>query len=210
MEIANEQVVLRELNNTIESWIDRTFNFIKLEVLEKISDNNLYDYILQPDKRKFLLEYLDDSDEVIIILDYCQQNDIDNEDERISKYVKFDGTIKESFIACIDDSWEDFCEFALEEYQSDIEDFIQEQGNENYPMWNTCFEWRDSYRNEDETNEKVISVGCGIIEGLDPFNNLIFMTSEEHSFYSSYWISLYFSLFPNEEEKYKGIDYSSL
>ena len=210
MEIANQQDVLRELNNTIESWIDRTFNFIKLEVLEKISDNNLYDYILQPDKRKFLLEYLDDSDEVIIILDYCQQKDIDNEDERISKYVKFDGTIKESFIACIDDSWEDFCEFAVEEYESDIEDFIQEQGNENYPMWNTCFEWRDSYRNEDETNEKVINVGCGVIEGLEPFNNLIFMTSAGHSFYSSYWIPLYFSLFPNEEEKYKGIDYSSL
>jgi hypothetical protein len=208
--IANKDSLLRELEQTVKSWVDRSFNFLPLQVVEKMSDNCLHDFIVQPDKRLYLFEYLDDCDETILILDYCQQNDIDDEDERLSKYIKHEGTIKQSFIDCINEDFDSFCDFVLEEYESDIEDFISEKNGENYPMWNTCFEWRDSYRNEDETNEKVINVGCGVIEGLEPFNNLIFMTSAGHSFYSSYWIPLYFRLFPNEEEKYKGIDYSSL
>jgi hypothetical protein len=36
------------------------------------------------------------------------------------------------------------------------------------------------------------------------------MTSAGHSFYSAYWIPLYFKFFPNEEEKFAGIDYSDL
>jgi hypothetical protein len=55
-----------------------------------------------------------------------------------------------------------------------------------------------------------MSVGLGVIEGLDDFNNLLFMTSAGHSFYSAYWIPLYFKLYPSEAEKYAGVNYSDL
>jgi len=77
-------------------------------------------------------------------------------------------------------------------------------------MWNTCFEFRDSFYNSEEDIEKCMSVGLGVIEGLDDFNNIIFMKSAGHSFYSAYWIPLYFKLFPHEAEKYAGINYSDL
>ncbi len=208
--IVNEDSLLRELKQTVESWVDRSFNFLSLEVVEKMSDNNLHDFIVQPDKNLYLFEYLDDCDETILILDYCQQNDIDDEDERIFKYIRCEGTIKESFIECIDEDWDGFCDFVLEEYESDIEDFISEQNDENYPIYGTCFEWRDSYRNEQETTDKVLSLGCGVIDGLEPFNNMMFMTSGGHSFLSAYWIPLYLSLFPSETEKYSGLNYQGL
>jgi hypothetical protein len=35
----------RELEKTIHLWVERTFNFIQVGVLEKWCDRNLYDYI---------------------------------------------------------------------------------------------------------------------------------------------------------------------
>jgi hypothetical protein len=77
-------------------------------------------------------------------------------------------------------------------------------------MWNTLFEFRDSFYNSEEDTEKCIKLGLGVIEGLEPFNNIIFMTSAGHSFYSAYWIPLYFEFYPDEKEKYKNINYSDL
>lgn len=56
----------------------------------------------------------------------------------------------------------------------------------------------------------MFSVGLGVIQGLDDFNNILFMTSAGHSFYSAYWIPLYLKLFPTEAEKYAGINYQDL
>ena len=61
-----------------------------------------------------------------------------------------------------------------------------------------------------KADSPITSEVLGVIEGLDDFNNLLFMTSAGHSFYSAYWIPLYFNLFPLEAEKYAGINYSDL
>jgi hypothetical protein len=55
-----------------------------------------------------------------------------------------------------------------------------------------------------------MSVGLGVIEGLDSFNNILFMTSAGHSFYSAYWIPLYLKIYESDSEKFKDLDYSSL
>jgi hypothetical protein len=77
-------------------------------------------------------------------------------------------------------------------------------------MWNTLFEFRDGYFNSEENIEKCMSVGLGVIEGLDSFNNILFMTSAGHSFYSAYWIPLYLKIYESDSEKFKDLDYSSL
>jgi hypothetical protein len=77
-------------------------------------------------------------------------------------------------------------------------------------MWNTLFEFRDGYFNSEENIEKCMSVGLGVIEGLDSFNNILFMTSAGHSFYSAYWIPLYLKIHESDSEKFKDLDYSSL
>jgi len=77
-------------------------------------------------------------------------------------------------------------------------------------MWNTCFEFRDSFRNTDKDIETILSVGLGVISGLDDFNNILFMKSAGHSFYSTYWIPLYLEFYPDEKIKYSGINYQDL
>ena len=125
------------------------------------------------------------------------------------RYESTEGTMFNCLIECLGiEIFEEFKEWCIEEYSDDIYDYIYEQ--ENYPMWNTCFEFRDSYYNQEENIEKCISFGLGVIEGLDDFNTILFMTSAGHSFYSAYWIPLYFKLFPQEAEKYAGIKYQDL
>ena len=210
----------RELEKTINVWVDRTFNFIQVGVLNKYCDNTLYDYIRNPSLEEAFDEWItefsdNDSEEKIINFfkegEYYHEGNCENIDIDLmmNNYRKQFGSIKESFILVFsEDNWEAFKEWCCEEYENDIYDWIHEQ--ENYPMWNTCFEFRDSFYNSEEDIEKCLSVGLGVIDGLEDFNVILFMSSAGHSFYSAYWIPLYFKLFPNEAEKFVGINYSDL
>jgi hypothetical protein len=206
----------RELEKTIHLWVERTFNFIQVGVLEKCCDDTLVDYIRSKSLQEAFEDWLGDYDAETKIKSWVTEtegywltdNNEFNVDAMISEYTKHKGSIKESFAFAFGDKWEEFKEWCLEEYENDIYDWIQEQ--ENYPMWNTCFEFRDSFYNREEDIEKCISVGLGVIEGLDDFNNLVFMSSAGHSFYSAYWIPLYLKLFPSEAEKFAGINYQDL
>jgi hypothetical protein len=199
----------RELETTINSWVDRTFNFIQVQVLEKYCDNNLYEYIRNPSPSEIFEDWLNDCNEMEKVADFYSENDMEDFDAFQTKYESIDDTMINSLIECFGlETYEEFKEWCIEAYENDILEYIYEQ--ENYPMWNTCFEFRDSYYNSEENIEKCMSVGLGIIEGLDDFNNLLFMTSANHSFYSAYWIPLYLKLFPSEAEKYTGINYQDL
>jgi hypothetical protein len=211
----------RELERTIHLWVERTFNFIQVGVLNKYCDNTLYDYIRNPSLEeafdKWITEFSDnDSEEKIIKFfkegEYYHEGNCENIDIDLmmNNYRKQFGSIKESFILVFsENNWDSFKEWCCEEeYENDIYDWIHEQ--ENYPMWNTCFEFRDSFYNSEEDIEKCMSVGLGVIDGLEDFNVILFMSSAGHSFYSAYWIPLYFKLFPTEAEKYAGINYSDL
>ena len=130
--------LLRELEQKVHDWVNTQFNFIQLEVLEKVSDDMLIDNIVTPDFQDSIIEYLDDCDEITIIEDYCNSTGIDNTKDRVDKYVAFKGNIEDSFITCIDEDWDGFLSFTENEYADDIQEYIDEQ--ENYPMWNTLFE----------------------------------------------------------------------
>ena len=75
-------------------------------------------------------------------------------------------------------------------------------------MWNTLFEFRATVY--EELLEKCQDAGFGIIEGLEPFKDTLFVTGCGYSFYGAHWIPLYLSLFPKEAKKYKDVNYSMM
>jgi hypothetical protein len=103
---------LKELQREVEQWVN-TFNYIQLPVLEKYTDNMLFEYIrdIEPDYDEFIMNYnLED--------DYNEWlKEIDQEDTEETK--------------------QEFCEA-----EEDFENFLDEQRSENYPMWMTCFEFK--------------------------------------------------------------------
>ena len=224
----------KELEKTIHLWVERNFNFIQVEVLEKYCDNTLVDYIRNPSVEKKFYDWLYDSKEIKKIreflfnqdnenikdwLDVCTEmekvseffskNEMEDFDAFQTKYESINDTKINSLIECFGiETFEKFKEWCLETYEDDIYEYIYEQ--ENYPLWDVCFEFRDDFYNSEEDVKKCLSVGLGVIEGLDDFNNLLFMTSAGHSFYSAYWIPLYLKFFPLEAEKFAGINYSDL
>ena len=213
----DEFALKQELERTIHIWVERNFNFINVAVLEKYCDNSLVDYIRIKSVEEAFYDWIWDFDTESKIDSWIKETDeywnTDNSELNVedlfSKFKNHEGGLKESFVFAFgEDKWNEFKEWCCEEFEDDIQEWIYEQ--ENYPMWNTCFEFRDSYYNSEEEVEKCMSVGLGVIEGLDDFNNIVFMTSAGHSFYSAYWIPLYLKLFPSEAEKYAGINYSDL
>jgi hypothetical protein len=205
----DEFALKKELELTIHSWVDRTFNFIQVAVLEKYSDNQLQEFIRYKNPSEVFDDWLNDCNEMEKVAEFFSEKEMQDFDAFQTKYESIDDTMINSLIECFGiETFEKFKEWCLFVYEDDIHEYIQEQ--ENYPMWNTCFEFRDSDYNFDEYIEKCMSVGLGVIQGLEHFNNLVFMTSYGHSFYSAYWIPLYFKFYPSEAEKYKGINYSDL
>jgi hypothetical protein len=198
----------RELEKTIHLWVERTFNFIQVGVLEKYCDNTLVDYIRNKSVQEAFYDWLGEDDSESKIKEWVTETEEFNVELKVLEFSQHDGSIKESFQFAFGDKWDEFERWCCDNYEDDITDWIYEQ--ENYPMWNTCFEFRDSYYNSEENVQLCLSVGLGIIEGLDDFNNLVFMSSAGHSFYSAYWIPLYLKLFPTEAEKFAGINYSDL
>jgi len=199
----------RELETTIEAWVNKTFNFIQLAVLEKYTDNNLFEYIRYQSPQDVFEDWLNDCNEMEKVAEFFSENKLEDFESFQDRYEAIEDTMINSLVECFGiEKFEEFKDWCIDTYADDINEFIYEQ--DNYPMWNTCFEFRDSFYNSEEDVQKCISVGLGVIEGLDDFNNLVFMTSCGHSFYSAYWIPLYFKLFPVQAEKYAGINYSDL
>lgn len=199
----------RELEKSVHLFVESKFNYIQVGVLEKYCDNTLQEYIRNQSPEEVFEDWLNDCNEMEKVAEFFVEKQMSEFDVFQQRYESIEGTMFNCFIECLGiEIFEEFKEWCIEEYSDDIYDYIYEQ--ENYPMWNTCFEFRDSYYNQEENIEKCISVGLGVIEGLDDFNTILFMTSAGHSFYSAYWIPLYFKLFPQEAEKYAGIKYQDL
>jgi hypothetical protein len=199
----------RELENKINIWVERSFNYIQVNALEKYCDNQLIDYIRLLSPTEVFEDWLNDCNEMEKVAEFYSANEMDGFEEFQSKYESIEDTMINSLIECFGiEKFEEFKDWCIDQYANDLSDYIYEQ--DYYPMWNTCFEFRDSFYNQEESIEICKSVGLGVIQGLDDFNNIVFMTSAGHSFFSAYWIPLYLKLFPSEAEKYAGINYQDL
>lgn len=86
----------------------------------------------------------------------------------------------------------------------------EEKEQSNYPMWNTCFEFK--HEESEETIQAAIDAGFGIIEGMEDFNTLLFVSGCGYSFYGAHWIPLFLNLPWNSDlkKKYTGVDYSMM
>lgn len=101
-------------------------------------------------------------------------------------------------------------EFPDVEDCDDYQSVLDQKQEANYPMWNTCFEFKQS--ESEEVIQAAVDVGLGVIEGLGDFNQILFATSCGHSFYGSYWIPLFLKLPWNKAlaKKYEGVKYNMM
>jgi len=114
------------------------------------------------------------------------------------------------------------CDNCLHEYirqeEPDQEDFLNDymlhddykarKQNEKFPIWNTCFEFKEEP--SEEIRQAAIDAGFGIIEGMEDFNTLLFVAGCGYSFYGERWMPLFLNLPWNKDlkEKCKGINWS--
>jgi len=87
---------------------------------------------------------------------------------------------------------------------------MEQKEQDNYPMWNTLFEFKEEPSGGEIDAAK--KAGFGIIEGLEDFNTMLFVSGCGYSFYGAHWIPMFLALPWNEKsrEEYKGVDYSMM
>lgn len=192
-----------ELEKSVNLWVDRSFNFIQVNVLEKYTDNSLHEYIRSISEDDVFEDWISQMNMLQLIQTWSEDEGVEID------HITANTSSKEDFINCFgEEKWQSFEDWCKSNYEDDIQEYADTL--DNYPVWSTLFEFRDSFRSNEEDIQRCIKIGLGIIEGLDDFNLILFMTSAGHSFLSAYWIPLYLEFFPNEKIKYAGIDYSDL
>ena len=100
--------------------------------------------------------------------------------------------------------------YKIVDHCPEYEQMREEKEQNNYPMWNTCFEFKE--HENVNTLKLAEAAGFGVIEGLGDFNPILFVAGAGYSFMASHWIPFYLSLPWNKEtaKKYAGVDYSMM
>ena len=169
-----------ELKNEVSKWVDG-FNYIQIHVLDKMCDNTVYEYIRS-----------EEPDYQEFIRNY-------------GLHSEFKKATEEEAEQADEETLRDFCEG-----EPSWDNFECEQRDANYPMWNTCFEFKEDP--SEEILQSAVDAGFGIIEGLDEFNPLLFVSGCGYSFYGAHWMPLYLALPWNEDtrKKYKGVKFDMM
>jgi hypothetical protein len=162
----------RELQATVEQWINRSFNFINLQNVEKVLENQLFDYI-EPNQTEAIAN--------AFLLDY--------------KHMKEYEKVKDEYSNALD--------YVQEQFEDEFQDYTE---TDNYPMWNTLFEFRE--KPSEKVLEAAIRAGLGVICESDYYNAMLFVRGAGYSFYSAHWIPMYLELPWVDASKFKDIDYS--
>ncbi len=170
-----------KLKELANEYVERNFNYIQVDVLKTVAGGEIFEYIRQEEP---------DYEELMNDYDlHAEFKKVYNEDAK-------------------DASQEDIIKFCEE--QPCFDDWVAEHQDRNYPMWNTCFEFREEP--SEEEIEAAIDAGFGVIEGLGEFNTLLFVAGCGYSFYGEHWIPLYLSLPYNEDKRkeFKGVNYEGM
>ncbi len=178
----------QELYNEADKYVSRNFNYIQVAVLDKMSDDQLFAKIDQVSEEDHVEDFLADySLNKEFVLWFTDRNDI------------FEKVTEKKML-----------EFVNEEHEQQFDIYKEEQEQKNYPMWNTCFEFRHE-PSEDEINAAV-KAGFGIIRDVDGFNTLLFVAGCGYSFFGAHWIPMIIelNLYGDTKEAAKGVDYSMM
>jgi hypothetical protein len=209
----------RELLGLTETFVEREFNYIQFSVLEKVSKNMLFEYIRQEEVNEEVLDRvyfdLDTEEKTDAITDFIEQNFFDFEFENFTvsrafaaKVIDMSGGVDDvndnihSLLPGGQVSEDDFSDYIKEQHSDKIEDELNQ--SENYPMWSTCFEFR--HEPSEDTIQAAINAGFGVIEGLDDFNTLLFVSGCGYSFFGAHWIPMYLNLPWNEDKRKEFAD----
>jgi hypothetical protein len=167
-----------DLKREVGEWVDR-LNYIQVEVLDKMAEGNLFEFVRQAEP-----DYME------FINNYGLHSEFKDATEEEAEKADTE-TLRE------------FCED-----ESSFQSFMDEAQDSNYPMWNTCFEFKHS--ESEEIIQLAVEAGFGVIEGLEPFETILFVSGCGYSFYGAHWIPLWLSLPWNAEKRefYKDVDYS--
>ena len=185
----NNDQLARELYNKASDFVKREFNYIQLDVVNKVCDDTLYEYI------QF------DEDECFET--WCKYDGSTEVEETIQAY----NTENETTYTVTDiEENDDLIEYIKQNCEG-WEDYRESQSNENYPMWNTLFELRENWSAVTENAEKC---GIGVISGCEDFNDMLFFRGCGYSFYGAHWIPLYLAIFEDEAKKYEGVKYEMM
>lgn len=157
-----------ELKNLVSEWVSK-FNYIQLDILNLVAQDNLFEYI--------------------------RQNELTFED--VAEYSSM--TAKQLML-----------EFGTVEDCPEYDSCREDKEQNNYPMWNTCFEFKDN--ESEEVIQAAISAGFGVIENLGDFNQILFVSGCGYSFYGAHWIPLFLNLPWNSDlkKKYANVNYSMM
>ncbi len=172
-----------ELKNKATDFVAKEFNQIQLNVFEVMAgnyDSHLIEHIRTPEPDH--MEFIDNYGLNDEFEEYCKDNDLNKGDES-------------SLIS--------FCE-----EEDSFQSFIDEQ--ENYPMWNTLFEFKEEP--SEEVIQAAIDAGFGVIEGMEDFKTTLFVSGCGYSFYGAHWIPLYLALPWNTDEAktFEGVKFDMM
>lgn len=210
IEKKSKEDAIKELYSDVSRWVNSDFNYIDVSVYEKMADSTLYDYIVQEplnDYAKDFQSYLTEDEAKGWIRAF-----LDDRDDEETLYFKFIKQSKDNYaIDVLKQLYsfyiiDDLTEWLLEHKEDELREFSND--NENYPMWNTLFEFKSNFDSTQANIEKAQAVGLGVIDGLEPFNLTLFAMSCGHSFYASYWIPLYLLMFHDEDGGKKKYGYA--
>ena len=213
----NQRIItLDELNSRVNKYVNTEFNYIQVSVLEKITEGTLFEFIRVPEVNEEHIQdvfnELTNYETLDLIKDYAYENHFDFAFKNdtvaygFSQYVLGETEDVEEIEDVIfsllpegDVSGDSFIDFMKEKYKDEIQEKVYDSAQENYPMWSTCFEFR--HEPSEETIKAAIDAGFGIIEGLEDFNTLLFVSGCGYSFYGAHWIPMYLDLPFNSDIK---------
>jgi hypothetical protein len=187
-----------ELKRLASDWVARTFNHVPLATLEKLTSNQLYEYIEPEPLADFREEWWDNIDEdarTAILDDYTNRG---------NQIVVRGEPLKDA----------DFVEWLDVDREHDMREWRNKSGHEEYPMWSTLFEFKDG--TSDEIKKAAQAAGFGIIEGgngdLEDYGTILFVSGCGYSFYGAHWIPLWLALPWNdkERERFAGVDFQMM
>lgn len=185
----NEQGIKR----LTEQWQGESFNHIDIDTFNADLETNG--------------ESIHENIEPLDIMDDFISYDCNNINELTTEY-KEENEITGELHEIKED--EEFMEWL--ELTDEFISYKEDRGQENYPMWNTLFEWKE--KSTEEWNELAMKAGFGLINECGNFNDTLFVAGAGYSFYGQHWIPLFLSLPYNKKLRKEcqelGLKYSHL
>jgi hypothetical protein len=199
------QKTAHDLKTKTEIWVNREFNFISQDLLSSALEN----------KGEMLLDYIRpaglESEEYFNSLPVDEQHELMNESGLFEDVLGEDWQFLPILVLDPFDKSEnygqDFEDWMEEEQESEIRDWMDSNGYEHYPCWNTLFEFR--HQPSEDVLQAATEAGFGVIEETEFTNTCLFVSGAGYSFYSAHWIPMWLSLPWNESgrEDFKGVDF---